>query len=299
MKKAVTLLDGSVGQELVKQYGEKPTPLWSTEIMLKDPNMVSDIHSAYFEAGATIATTNSYTILRDRLKHFALEHEVHNLWYSSVAAACKARDKFGSGRIAGSIGPLRASYRPDICPPVEEASSIYKEKVESIAPMVDILLVETVCSLKQAEGVLAATDNSNKPVWISFSVDDNDGTKLRSGENLEDVKAVINNHFVEAVLINCSPPEVVGNALSILSKMGLAFGAYANGFSKISSDFLKTRPTVDALTARKDLGPEEYSNFVTNWIRNGASIVGGCCEIGPTHISTIAQKIHELGYKTL
>jgi len=299
MKKTVTLLDGSVGQELVKQYGEKPTPLWSTEIMLKDPNMVSDIHSAYFEAGATIATTNSYTILRDRLKHFALEHEVHNLWNSSVAAACKARDKFGSGRIAGSIGPLRASYRPDICPPVEEASSIYKEKVESIAPMVDILLVETVCSLKQAEGVLAATDNSNKPVWISFSVDDNDGTKLRSGENLEDVKAVINNHFVEAVLINCSPPEVVGNALSILSKMGLAFGAYANGFSKISSDFLKTRPTVDALTARKDLGPEEYSNFVTNWIRNGASIVGGCCEIGPTHISKIAQKIHELGYKTL
>ena len=299
MKKTVTLLDGSVGQELVKQYGEKPTPLWSTEIMLKDPNMVSDIHSAYFEAGATIATTNSYTILRDRLKHFALEHEVHNLWYSSVAAACKARDKFGSGRIAGSIGPLRASYRPDICPSVEKASSIYKEKVESIAPMVDILLVETVCSLKQAEGVLAATDNSNKPVWISFSVDDNDGTKLRSGENLEDVKAVINNHFVEAVLINCSPPEVVGNALSILSKMGLAFGAYANGFSKISSDFLKTRPTVDALTARKDLGPEEYSNFVTNWIRNGASIVGGCCEIGPTHISKIAQKIHELGYKTL
>ena len=299
MKKTVTLLDGSVGQELVKQYGEKPTPLWSTEIMLKDPNMVSDIHSAYFEAGATIATTNSYTILRDRLKHFALEHEVHNLWYSSVAAACKARDKFGSGRIAGSIGPLRASYRPDICPPVEEASSIYKEKVESIAPMVDILLVETVCSLKQAKGVLVATDNSNKPVWISFSVDDNDGTKLRSGENLEDVKAVINNHFVEAVLINCSPPEVVGNALSILSKMGLAFGAYANGFSKISSDFLKTRPTVDALTARKDLGPEEYSNFVTNWIRNGASIVGGCCEIGPTHISKIAQKIHELGYKTL
>ena len=261
--------------------------------------MVSNIHSAYFEAGATVATTNSYTILRDRLKHFELEHEVHNLWNSSVAAACKARDKFGSGRIAGSIGPLVASYRPDICPPVEEASSIYKEKVESIAPMVDILLVETVCSLKQAKGVLAATDNSNKPVWISFSVDDNDGTKLRSGENLEDVEAVINNHFVEAVLINCSPPEVVGNALSILSKMGLAFGAYANGFSKISSEFLKTRPTVDALTARKDLGPEEYSNFVTNWIRNGASIVGGCCEIGPAHISKIAQKIHELGYKTL
>ena len=78
MKEAITLLDGSVGQELVKKFGKKPTPLWSTEIMLKNPEMVSNIHSAYFEAGATIATTNSYTVLRDRLKHFNLEHEVHN-----------------------------------------------------------------------------------------------------------------------------------------------------------------------------------------------------------------------------
>ena len=199
--------------------------------------MVSNIHSAYFEAGATIATTNSYTILRDRLKHFALEHEVHNLWNSSVAAACKARDKFGSGRIAGSIGPLRASYRPDICPPVEEASRIYKEKVESIAPKVDILLVETVCSLKQAKGVLAATDNSKKPVWISFSVDDRDGTKLRSGENLKDIEPIINDHSVEAVLINCSPPEAVDNALPIISKMNKPFGAYANGFPKYQKNF--------------------------------------------------------------
>ena len=102
MKEAITLLDGSVGQELVKKFGKKPTPLWSTEIMLKNPEMVSNIHSAYFEAGATIATTNSYTILRDRLKHFNLEHEVHNLWSSSVEAACNARNNFGSGRVAGS-----------------------------------------------------------------------------------------------------------------------------------------------------------------------------------------------------
>ena len=122
MKEAITLLDGSIGQELVKKFGKKPTPLWSTEIMLKNPEMVSNIHSAYFKAGATIATTNSYTVLRDRLKHFNLEHEVHNLWSSSVEAACNARNNFGSGRVAGSIGPLIASYRPDLCPSIDEAS---------------------------------------------------------------------------------------------------------------------------------------------------------------------------------
>ena len=299
MKEAITLLDGSIGQELVKKFGKKPTPLWSTEIMLKNPEMVSNIHSAYFKAGATIATTNSYTVLRDRLKHFNLEHEAHNLWSSSVEAACNARNNYGSGRVAGSIGPLIASYRPDLCPSIDEASKIYDEKIANIAPKVDILLVETVSSLKQAKGVLASTDKESKPVWISFSVDDQDGTKLRSGENLEDIEPIINDHSVEAVLINCSPPEAVDNALPIISKMNKPFGAYANGFSKISKEFLKDRPTVDALTARKDLGPEEYSNFVINWVRNGATIVGGCCEIGPTHISKIAKEIHELGFQII
>ena len=135
MKEAITLLDGSVGQELVKKFGEKPTPLWSTEIMLTNPEMVSNIHSAYFEAGATIATTNSYTVLRDRLKHFHLEHEVHNLWSSSVEAACNARNNFGSGRVAGSIGPLIASYRPDLCPAIDEASKIYDEKINYVQRM--------------------------------------------------------------------------------------------------------------------------------------------------------------------
>ena len=59
----------------------------------------------------------------------------------------------------------------------------YMMKIANIAPKVDILLVETVSSLKQAKGVLASTDKETKPVWISFSVDDQDGTKLRSGEN--------------------------------------------------------------------------------------------------------------------
>ena len=81
--------------------------------------------------------------------------------------------------------------------------------------------------------------------------------------------------------------------------MNKPFGAYANGFSKISKGFLTERPTVDALAARKDLGPEEYSNFVIDWVRNGATIVGGCCEIGPTHISKIAKKIHELGFQII
>ena len=81
--------------------------------------------------------------------------------------------------------------------------------------------------------------------------------------------------------------------------MNKTFVAYANGFSRISKGFLKERRTVGALEISKDLGREEYSNFVIAWVRNGATIVGGCCEIGPTHISKIAKKIHELGFQII
>ena len=88
---------------------------------------------------------------------------------------------------------------------------------------------------------------------------------------------------VEAVLINCTRPEGVKDALQIIAKAGKPFGAYANGFTDIDGAFLKDSPTVDVLSARKDLGPNEYADFAQTWVDVGATIIGGCCEVGPAH----------------
>ena len=82
---SVTLLDGGMGQELLARSGDKPTPLWSTQVMIDHPGLVADIHRDYFKAGATVATTNSYAILRDRLAAYGNEDQFHELLMAAMA----------------------------------------------------------------------------------------------------------------------------------------------------------------------------------------------------------------------
>ncbi len=292
----ITLLDGSIGQELVKRAGKAPTPLWSTTVMIDQPDILRDVHAEYFNVGASVATTNTYPVLHDRLVRAGLQDQIETLWAQAVKSAQSARNAHGSGRIAGSIGPLIASYRPDICPSAAEAEELYRDVVDALAPHVDLLLIETMCSVDQADGALRAAMKSGRPVWLAVSVEDFDGSKLRSGENLADLAPVLNRHDTDAILINCSRPEAVSTAVDIAAQFGRPFGAYANGFTKIAQGFLKDAPTVDALQERSDLSPAAYADFAMGWIDQGATIVGGCCEVGPDHIAELAARIKAAGH---
>ena len=100
----------------------------------------------------------------------------------------------------------------------------------------------------------------------------------------------------DAILINCSTPEMVTEGLKIVAKSGARFGGYANGFTSVEA--LVPGSTVDRLSQRKDLGPEEYLEFVKTWIDLGAEVVGGCCEIGPSHIAAITDYCDREGIVT-
>lgn len=292
----ITLLDGGMGQELVHRAGDKPTPLWSTQIMLDHPGMVTEVHADFFAAGATIATTNSYAIHHDRLSDTPVEGAFSALHQSAMFEARAARRAHGSGRIAGAIGPLIASYRPDLHPPSNVAVPLFAEVADLLAPACDLLICETVASLAHARDILAASTPSGKPVWLALTVNDTDGTKLRSGEPVAEAVAIAEKGGASAILINCSAPEVIGPALASLSGTSLPIGAYANGFEQITEGFLGAKPTVDALSVRHDFTPEHYADHVMNWIAAGATIVGGCCEVGPAHIAEIARRLREAGH---
>jgi homocysteine S-methyltransferase len=295
----ITLLDGSIGQELVKRAGDQPTPLWSTQVMMDHPELAGAVHRAYFDAGATVASTNTYAVLRDRLRRVGLEDQAGRLAQEAVKAAREARAAHGSGRVAGVIGPLVQSYRPEVCPPAEEAAKLYAEPVADLKDHVDLLLLETMASVDQAEGALRAACGQGLPVWVALTVADADGTTLRSGEALEAIAPLIKRFKPEAVLINCSRPEAVAPALEVLKTFDRPFGAYANGFTDISDGFLQEAPTVDALSARHDLSPAAYADFAMRWIEQGATIIGGCCEVGPDHIRELAQRITEAGHEVV
>jgi len=265
--------------------------------MRGQPHLVGEVHGDYFAAGAQVATTNTYAIHRDRLARAGLEAEFEALHDLALVQAEAARARHvlggGTGRIAGSIGPLGASYRADVAPDHVAAVALYAEVARLLAPRVDLLIAETIASLAQARAVIEGASGlgvpQGVPLWLAFTVDDEDGRRLRSGEALADVVPMLDG--VDAILANCSSPEAMPRALEVLGRSGLPFGAYANGFTQITKDFLKDAPTVDALAARRDMGPEVYSDHVMAWIDQGATIVGGCCEVGPAHIREIASRI--------
>ncbi|MFX0541827.1 homocysteine S-methyltransferase family protein [Roseovarius sp. S4756] len=292
----ITLLDGSIGQELVKRAGDRPTPLWSTSVMRDRPGLTAEVHLAYFDAGATVASTNTYPIHRDRLRRAGLEADFPALVECALSEAEAARAAHGSGRIAGTLGPLGASYRPDICPAPKVAAPLYAELVAMMRGHVDILLIESAASVEQATGALMGCKDADVPVWLAVTVMDDNGNRLRSGERVDELADAIARHKPEAVLINCTRPEVVGAGLIGLREFGLPFGAYANGFDHITEGFLKDAPTVDALEARRDLTPELYADFAMGWIAQGATIVGGCCEVGPDHIAELAARLRAAGH---
>ena len=78
----------------------------------------------------------------------------------------------------------------------------------------------------------------NKPIWLALSVNDKDGTKLRSGENISDILPLLNEYKPAAVLINCSAPEAVSTALPLLREAKIPIGGYANGFVEIAKSNL-------------------------------------------------------------
>ena len=77
----------------------------------------------------------------------------------------------------------------------------------------------------------------------------------------------------------------------VFAKSGRVVGAYANGFTGIAADFNKVGATVDMLSARRDLGPNAYADFADGWAANGATIIGGCCEVGPAHIAELSRRL--------
>lgn len=293
----ITLLDGGMGQELVARSGDAPTPLWATRVMLDHPGLVRAIHDDYFAAGATVATTNTYAIHHDRLERFGLDDQFAALHMAALAQAEDARAAHGSGRIAGSIGPLVASYRVEVALPVAEAAPKVAEIARLIAPHVDVILLETLSSLLQVEGALQGAAQAGLPVWLSVTVHDRAGGTLRSGEPLAGLAPLIATYKPAAVLANCSVPEAMADALSALAGFGLPFGAYANGFTHISDGFLQEAPTVAELTHRHDLTPEKYADFAMGWVAQGATIVGGCCDVGPAHIAELAARLRAAGHE--
>jgi S-methylmethionine-dependent homocysteine/selenocysteine methylase len=166
--------------------------------------------------------------------------------------------------------------------------------VDAQLPHVDLWLGETISSVSEAEAILDAIESvgAGKDVWLGLTPLehlDQGRARLRSGAPVGDAVDALGSR-VDALLLNCSTPEVMGPGLREMAerrdRLGLdvRLGAYANSFDAPQED----KPANDGFHGlREELTPEAYAAYTHEWISLGATIVGGCCGIGPEHIAAI------------
>lgn len=291
-KKNIIILDGGTGRELEAQGASIDPPLWSANAFYTDPDIVKKVHKSFIAAGAMVITANTYTITQYHLRHANKSNDQLKLLELAYEKARQAVNETNSSvRIAASLPPLTESYRADLVLDDELLEQEYTLLIkQAVKHRVDILLGETLSRAKEAEIIARIAQKANIPLWISFTV--NETGNLRSGENLRDVaKELLLNYGVKTLLVNCSTMQNIHFSIDIFQKLGQEFtfqyGAYGNRYNEIRKDY---KLTLKSTVINEDISPAQYTDAVKSWIEKGASIVGGCCGIGPEYIKRMAQR---------
>ncbi len=296
----VTILDGGMGKELRRIGAPFRQPEWSALALMESPDHVVQAHRNFIEAGAEVITTNNYAVVPFHLEDEVFDargRELIDLAGRLAREAAATADR--TVRIAGSMPPLFGSYEPDRFD-AQAAAPLYAMLASALEPHVDLWIAETLSTCAEVDTIVAAIErvDRDRPIWIGFSFPDEWGTAgvaLRSDEDADAIAATIARHDrIEAVLVNCTRPEQTGPAHAALraaldaTGADVRTGAYANAFP--IDDDAGYRANNKIYERREDLTPERYADFVASWIDDGATIVGGCCDMYPPHIAALAER---------
>ena len=270
-------------------------------LSLTQPAAIAEVHRKYFEAGADIVETNTFSSTTIAMADYEMEEYVYDLNYASakiakdVAQSITAKEPHKPRFVAGSIGPTNktASMSPDVNDPgyravsFEELRVAYKQQVEALLDGgVDLLLVETVFDTLNAKAALFAIDQVKEergvdtPVMISGTITDASGRTL-SGQTAEAFLISVSHIPLLSVGFNCAlgASQLQPHLEAIASKTEVGISAHPNaGLPNAFGEYDET--------------PEQMAIQIKKYIdKNLVNIVGGCCGTTPAHIKAIAQLV--------
>jgi len=324
------LLDGGTGEELFLNGVPDDRKIWSATAIVhqKYHSTVEKVHRSFVEAGSHAITTNSYGIIPGA--GFIDGEEVKRLTGIAGKIGRKSvtnEDGGATALVLGSLGPLVESYRPDLIMKHSDGVKCYQYAIEGLSPYVDVYIAETMSCVEEACQVVDAlstfyekTGVVRKPLLVSFTL--NDDGKLRSNESIVDaIQKMVefaSDKKVEliGILVNCCEPESVTKAMKEIETNSqihqylyhpprgtsshlptedgsnkVFFGAYANKLTSVDPQWTMATST-EAQPMRNDLPPESYSIFARDWHNEyGVQLIGGCCGIGPDHITCLREKL--------
>lgn len=291
------LLDGGLGGELARRGFDLDSPLWSAELIRHDPAALKAVHLAYLEAGADCITTASYQASIAGLAAQGLNPtEIAQLFRRSVEIALEARDDFDRARenggftplVAASLGPYGAyladgsEYRGNYGLSDAELAAFHRPRLDLLdAAGADLIACETMPDLQELGVLRELLDDVETPAWVSFCCRDeallHDGNPVAAAAEL----------FADGVQpfalgVNCCEPSIVAPLIERLRAAAprRLIVVYPNSGGQYDA---KTR------TWRDVGGLEHWSRFADEWYRAGASMIGGCCQIGPEYIRELAS----------
>jgi S-methylmethionine-dependent homocysteine/selenocysteine methylase len=277
-----------MGRELKMIGAPFAQPEWSALALIQDPNYVTQAHQNFIDAGAQIITTNAYALVPFHIG----EQRFHEHAYDLAQTAAKiARDCASTtAKVAGCLPPAFGSYLPDAFI-IGKAEEILAPLIQAQEPFIDFWLIETASSIIEAETAInIIKKHSSKPIWLSLTLNNRDDMtqppSIRSGEALASTVPLLLD--INAILFNCSQPEEMEDAIKVVRELSPAIqiGAYANNFAEVKRTHKANEGISDT---RNDITPDAYLEFAKSWVNAGATIIGGCCGIGPEHIRVLSD----------
>jgi homocysteine S-methyltransferase len=262
--------------------------LWSARLLLDAPDEIAAVHRAFFDAGADIAITASYQASFEGLAARGVDRAgARRLLRRSVELAREAAAGVRGRWVAASVGPYGAAladgseYRGRYGLTVAALRDWHRPRMEVLAAAgPDLLALETVPDLDEAEALVAAVAGLGVPAWLSYSID---GDRTRAGQPLADAFAVAAEApEIVAVGVNCCAPADVPAAVALARAItGKPVVAYPNSGECWDGGW--TGPSRFAATDAR------------GWVAEGARIVGGCCRVGPAEIAQVAAAVRAGG----
>ena len=291
--KKTRVLDGGMGQELLAR-GMKPNgTLWSANAIL-DKNyhqLLSDTHRDFVKAGAEVIVTTTFTTRRKRLRDNDVEDKFEYLNKKAGQIALDVKKEFPNILVAGGIPPQNLTYEADDRNE-EEITKNFNEQAKLLNPYVDFFYFDVWSSIKEFKCGIEAIKEFKKPYLIGIHI--SEGTNLPSGENISDIKSIIDEQLL-GIMLSCVSPENYEANLEELKSLNVPFGFKINGFittkpkDGYTSTFTKSNGNPNEfLGQREDLTPQKIGKIVKKFKDNGATILGGCYEIRPSHIHAMA-----------
>jgi homocysteine S-methyltransferase len=295
------LLDGAVGTELARRAVDTTLPLWSARALFDHNGLetLTRIHEDYARAGAEILVTNTF---RTTLRSLGRAGR-GDAWRPAnrravecarAGAAAGAQAVTGPGApdrvclVAGGIAPLEDCYRPDLVPPQPECLAEHRRQVELLAETgVDLIFIETMNCVREAEAAVLAARDSGLPVLLSLCP--RVPGHLFSGERLEDAVPRLvetGGPGLRGILVNCATPEVMDEVFPCFARLApdLPHGLYAH---------LGEPDEVTGWRLPERHDPGKYATWMERKLDEGARLIGGCCGTNPDHIAALARLIDE------